>query len=434
MTDPYGYYDGIPPHDVEEPSQQQGEKPSPDANAELDEIYPVLDWHIVWAANDEEIPWLVDPIFERGKLYALFSKAGTGKSLLVLECAAAFATGRPVLGNPSREPMVVLYVDFENDPVDLVERLCAFGYGPADLGNLRYLSFPSLPALDSPRGGKHLTAVVDRHGAQVVVIDTVSRTIEGPENDNDTFHSLYRNALLPLKSRGVTVIRLDHAGKDDDRGQRGASAKDSDVDVTWKLEQTSQTTFRLVRGKHRNNHNPEYVDLTRKFMPLRHVAEADTDVDPAVAAIIRQLDSHNVDPGLGRNKVRPILTALGIEVSNQALSEAIKKRRNSAGIVRKPVRDRSAENDLETPCPQDQDSSPVFAGQPCPGQGTDIAGQSPSKDLSAVLPPYGEDSLDRSEGTDLLNQPRCIGCDKPAPHRNPNTWLCAVCSEAGQAA
>ncbi len=42
---------------------------------------------------------------------------------LALEIAAGLASGRPVLGNPARPPISVLYVDMENSQDDIRERL-----------------------------------------------------------------------------------------------------------------------------------------------------------------------------------------------------------------------------------------------------------------------------------------------------------------------
>lgn len=300
---------------------------------DVGQMYPELDWATIWDRVRDETDWLIEPLFERGRLYSVFSKAGVGKSLLLLELGGALASGRPVLGNPARDPISVLYIDLENSPGDLVERLSAFGYRPADLAHLHYLSFPSLPALDSATGGRHLVAAAEHYGAAFVVIDTVSRVVAGSENDSDTYHSLYWHALAPLKARDITVVRLDHAGKDSGKGQRGSSAKDSDVDVVWQLEQLTQVAYRLNRGKSRNNHHPEQIDLERRFSPLRHDIVRETGLDPAVAELVAHLNRLDVPPADGRDKARTALTAGGIKANNRDLAAAIKHRKTCPGQV-----------------------------------------------------------------------------------------------------
>lgn len=59
----------------------------------------------------------------------------------------------------------------------------------------------------------------------MVVIDTISRAVGGEENDNDTWLNFYQYTGLRLKQAKVSVIRLDHTGKDLTEGERGGSAK-----------------------------------------------------------------------------------------------------------------------------------------------------------------------------------------------------------------
>src|SRR5665811_1892888 len=140
----------------------------------------------------------------------------------------------------------VLYVDFENDPRgDVRSRLQAMDYGPADLEGLDYLSFPSMAGLDTERGALELLEAVKAYGSEVVIIDTVSRAVDGKENENDTYLQMYRHTGLALKRAGVAIIRLDHSGKDETKGQRGASAKSGDVDAVWRLTRVTEDRFRL---------------------------------------------------------------------------------------------------------------------------------------------------------------------------------------------
>lgn len=295
---------------------------------DIDSMYPVLDWPTVWDAVPDEVEWVAYPVFERGRLYSLYSPAKAGKSLLALDIVASLAAGRDVLGQPATGPMRVLYVDLENSPTDLVERLQDLGYGPHDLDGLRYMSFPSLPSLDSPRGGRHLLAAAAHHQADVVVIDTVSRLIHGGENDSDTFHALYRYAMAPLKALEKTVIRLDHAGKDEEKGMRGSSAKVSDVDAAWKLSRTGDERLRLDRMASRNSHSPEYVTLEQEAAPLRHVLVEGT-VSDEVSQLARTMDRLGIPESWGRDRCRQKLVEVGHAVRNSTLSEAIRVRKTT---------------------------------------------------------------------------------------------------------
>jgi hypothetical protein len=317
--------------------------------------YVPLDWRKVWQETPDDIEWMVEPLIQRGQSVALFSTAKTGKSLLCLEVAAALASGREVLGNPARDPIPVLYVDLENTQQDIKDRLIDLDYGPDDLDNLNYLSFPNLPALDSERGGRDLLAVALAHHAELVIIDTVSRVIAGKENDADTFHALYRYAIVPLKAHSVSVLRLDHAGKDVTQGQRGSSAKESDVDAVWLLIAKTGDRLALKRKAERSPYGSPLVELVREPNPLRHRTVNDGGVPSIVTELVSQLNRLSVPLDAGRNVARMALADAGIKASNTALADAVKLRKLSLDLSgdrrprRQPLRGR---HDLSKTCPE----------------------------------------------------------------------------------
>ena len=252
-----------------------GQEHTDEADAWVAEHLKELDWHELWADQTEE-EWIVEPLLPARRLIALYSAPKLGKSLLMLEIAAAVATGSEVLGTrPERRH--VLYVDFENDPKgDIKPRLVDMGYSPDRLDWLHYLSFPTLAALDSERGSKELLAAVHHYAAEAVFIDTVSRSVQGEENENDTWLNFYRHTGLKLKQAQVALMRLDHSGKDETKGQRGGSAKVGDVDAVWRMRRVRSDdgeTFILECEAHRFqlDNGSDKVMVERMASPLRHV-------------------------------------------------------------------------------------------------------------------------------------------------------------------
>jgi hypothetical protein len=305
----------------------------------------IIDWHQAWAGKPDHVEWLLEPLLERGTLNAWFGKPAAGKSLIALEVAA----GRPVLGGAVQEPMTVLYVDVENAVNGIVERLQAYGYEPGDLKRLIYSSFPDVPGLDTFAGGQFLLSAAEAHNPALVIIDTTSRIIAGKENDADTFLQLYRHALVPLKQRGITVLRLDHPGKDLQRGQRGSSAKDGDVDTVWLIEHVSQGGINFERRKSRNDHGAGSLYLTRKFEPLRHepggfgMAPRNADILEALAALHAPADITN-------RAAAKLLREDGKRVRAADLTVALRKWREHAGNTLFPEAPETPGN-TETPDP-----------------------------------------------------------------------------------
>jgi hypothetical protein len=281
--------------------------PSDQPNA-IRERFPLVDWHELWADETEE-EWIAEPLIPARRLIALYSAPKAGKSLLMLEIAAAIAGGRSVFGYPPGPPHRVLYVDFENDPRgDTRERLQAMDYTPDDLPNLCMLSFPVLSALDTEQGATELLAAIGEYDCSVVIIDTVSRSIQGEENENDTWLAFYRHTGLKLKQAGVALVRLDHSGKDESKGQRGGSAKSGDVDAIWRLKVTTDTRVDLECEASRFPIAEKHLTLRRDTHPLRHVATTDTYTDK-VRELYEQMERHGV-PKIADLTVRQMRNAI----------------------------------------------------------------------------------------------------------------------------
>lgn len=295
---------------------------------------PLLDWHALWADETEE-EWIVEPLLPARRLVALYSPPKVGKSLLMLEIAVAVSRGTQVLGVVPDRARRVLYVDLENDPKgDVRERLIDMDLGPDDLTDLAYLSFPTLAALDSDRGGAELLAAVVEYACEVVVIDTVSRAVAGEENENDTWLKFYRHTGLRMKQAGIAMIRLDHSGKDETKGQRGGSAKSGDVDAVWRLSRVTEETFQLTCEANRMRVAEKTLVLHREEGPLRHRVDAGGQRaawDVKLAAVVAAMDAADVPVEAGSTKVRAVVRAAGIRARNDVIRAAIKQRKQRLG-------------------------------------------------------------------------------------------------------
>jgi KaiC/GvpD/RAD55 family RecA-like ATPase len=287
-----------------------------------------IDWGEFWAEDHGTEDWLLDPVLPRGRSIALYSPAKTGKSLLALDLAVRLATGQRVLDRPAGNPEHVIYLDMEMSPDDLHERLEDMGYGPEwDLSHLHYYSLPSLPPLDSPSGGMTLLALAQRHAAALTVIDTTSRVIAGEENSADTIRAFYMFTGLPLRAEGITVLRLDHAGKSLEQGQRGSSAKNDDVDLVWQMTATDDGV--KLRATHRRQAwIPETVDLIRLEEPLRHERAAQA-WPSGTADLAAELDALGVPLTAPIRKCAEALRIAGKPARTAAITAAQRWRKNS---------------------------------------------------------------------------------------------------------
>ena len=266
-----------------------------------------VDWPTFWAEDDEEQEWVWKNVLARGRGHAIYAVHKGGKSLLALYAAAEMAT--------SSAGISCVYLDYEMTANDVRERLRDMNYGPtSDLSHLHYALLPTLPPLDTPEGGEKLDTLIgmvadaapERH--IVVVIDTISRAVWGEENSADTWRLFYIHTGLRLKQRGATWLRLDHGGKDAERGQRGSSGKGDDVDVVWKLSPTENGVL-LRRELARMSWVPETVTLLRQDYPLAYLPTAEDwpEGTGALANIMNRLELPlNVSERVAGKRLREI--------------------------------------------------------------------------------------------------------------------------------
>jgi hypothetical protein len=290
--------------------------------------FNLIDWNTAWDAEDKPC-WFVEPFIAEGRGHVVYAQAKEGKSFFVLSVAAGIATGRQTLDQPAGEPRSVLYLDYEMTMVDVTDRLIDFGYGPeGDLTNLHYALLPTVPPLDTESGGRRLLAVAQHVGAELVIVDTTSRAVAGEENSADTFQDLYRYTGTLLKREGIAYLRIDHAGKEADRGQRGSSAKNDDVDLIWQYKSTDSGA--KLAGIHRPGWVPHSFAVRRIDDNERiefEIDRSDQDYLPGTKERAALLDSLDIPRDWGRDKVRAVLKTDGHSITNAILSSAIRYRK-----------------------------------------------------------------------------------------------------------
>src|SRR5690606_2551078 len=220
---------------------------------------------------------------------------------------------------------------YEMTEEDLRERLEEFGYdASSDLSHLHYALLPSVPPLDTEMGGAELVQAAVKVGAQLVVIDTTGRAVSGSENENDTYLAFYRCCGQLLKRERIAYVRIDHAGKDITKGQRGASAKNDDVDVVWRLSRRDGDAMRF-EATHARMSWVRSFDAT-KVEDAGGVTFTTTEhSDPTgTHHVVRKLDELGAPLDISQRAAREICREHGIAAKNDALRAALRYRRRKA--------------------------------------------------------------------------------------------------------
>lgn len=310
------------------PSPPSRDEPGGQGEDDLEIMLPErVDWDALWL-REAHNEWLVEDVWPLGRQLHIFAGRKTGKSLLSLWMAAQLAIGRDPFTGAHQAPIDVTYLDHEMTEDDLLERVESMGLMPAQLGRLNYYLLPSMPPLDTAAGGSRLMQLVERDGSQAVIIDTLSRVVQGEENSNDTYQNFYAHTGRRLKQAGIGMARLDHEGHEPGRA-RGASSKADDVDVLWRLEATDGG-LALVRKAARIAWVPERVNIASTDDPLSfstglpswpHGTKDKAD----------ELDRIGAPVEVTKRQARALLKAGGLEPGRDGLLlKAIQYRKNRA--------------------------------------------------------------------------------------------------------
>jgi len=300
------------------------------------ELAHLVNWDKLWSDDRPDEEWLAEPIIPKGRSIALYAPAKAGKSTITLAIVAAVATGGRILGQTRATPTSCLYLDYEMTEDDLIERLTDLGYGPQDnLTNLHYALLPSLPPLDTPEGAHAILNLVDQTAAQLVVVDTFGRAVQGDEDKADTVRNFYRHTGLSLKARGVAVLRTDHSGKDTGKGMRGSSAKADDVDIVWQLSRTDTSKgdgIRLNRTHSRLSWVPQDIRITRTETDNGHdyIIDAQDQTWPngtrQDADLLTELE---LPTNIGFNHAKTAIREAGHKMRDSRIRTAIKFRKQA---------------------------------------------------------------------------------------------------------
>ncbi len=322
-NDPSDDFDALPP------------EPGATATGLLDR-FPRCDLGSLLDPNRPEREWVVGGLIPAGASVSIVAPAGEMKSLLTFAAVLAVARGdREFAGLVIPRPRLVMYVDAELTEDDLADRLRDLGVQPEGLDRLIYLHLPAFPPLDTEKGGADLVAVAHAYGLKrgdVIVLDSLQRVVDGPENDSDTFRAYYRHTALALKRCGFTVIRTDNSGKATGRGARGSSSKRDDVDLEWRQSRDRDAaTLSLTPDKARlaGVEPLVFAYATDDEGLLRFTTVGDPFRDQ-VTECGRWLDELGVAPSAGERVAGRALAAGGRKVLRNVLRVAIRDRRSIA--------------------------------------------------------------------------------------------------------
>lgn len=234
--------------------------------------------------------YLIDGIVQRGRVYALTSPTGHGKTAVALLLGCMVAIGRNI-GNMEVEQGHVLFLAGEN-PDDLTARFHAacqtYGLTDPDHLPIHFMpgNFPVTPETAELLRGK-IDATGNTYG--LIIGDSVAAYFSGEnENDNVQMGACARNWRILSKCRGTpAVIALSHPVKNPDRENllpRGGGAFIAEIDVNLTLwaEGERETTSLHWAGKIRG---ADFSPVNFALVPVKLIDKADKKGRPFMSVV-----------------------------------------------------------------------------------------------------------------------------------------------------
>jgi putative DNA primase/helicase len=262
--------------------------------------------------------FLIDGFLVKKSIAMLAGPVAQRKSILALNIAHALCTGEALFGYfdvPGGHERVV-YLCPEMGAASFVKRIKQIGLGEYVGKTLFIQTMSEKPtALDELDG--------ELPGA-VVIVDTITRFIEGNENESADMRK-FAQKVFRLMNAGATVVLLHHSKKGSsgslDDGLRGSSELAAFVDSCWVTELEDPKKPYESLSKMRNVKQRDFESNPFKLQPApgsfyltitgepEPEAVLNSKADDAATEALRKLLAGN--PKMGINKLRTALRAAG---------------------------------------------------------------------------------------------------------------------------
>lgn len=213
-----------------EESDRHRNTPTPAQVAEREDIFSIGQRVLLGVITRQGIrppEELIEGILLKGKVHQLYAAPAFGKSWVALWLA------KELINQGKR----VLYLDTENGPRIIAERLKAMGVEEEKLDEyLVYYSSPDLPM--TAEGIEAYVRLLEEVDPALVIFDSWVNFLSGAGLDENVSSDIAKWSLSfsrPARDRGITVLLLDHVPKEGATA-RGSGRKKEEMDVQWQLK------------------------------------------------------------------------------------------------------------------------------------------------------------------------------------------------------
>jgi len=297
--------------------------PEPEIEVIIGKPVAPVDWRTRYMTeyafrNVKPPEFLIDGFLAKKSVAMLAGPVAQRKSIIALNIAHALCTGEPLFGYfdvPGGHERVV-YLCPEMGASSFVKRIKQIGLGKY-IGTTLFVQTMS----ETPTA---LDDLDEELPGAVVIVDTITRFIEGDENKSEDMRK-FAQKVFRLMNAGATVILLHHSKKGSsgslDDGLRGSSELAAFVDSCWVTELDDPKKPYESLSKMRNVKQRDFESDPFKLKPApgfyylsmdgepEPEASLKSKADDAATNALRKLLADN--PKMGINKICAALRAEG---------------------------------------------------------------------------------------------------------------------------
>jgi len=240
------------------------------------------------ATRAKPTEWLIKGVLPAADLCAVYGGSGSGKTFVVLDMAAAIATGTPWRGHKTRKGRVlVVAAEGAGGFGNRVQALCSHIGVPADQLDIGLITVP--PNILEDDDIAELVASIKAVGeVSVIVIDTLAQVTPGAnENTSEDMGKALVHCRVISTATGATVLLVHHSGKDATRGARGWSGFKAAMDAEIEVIRHEDSPIREIAVRKQKDGS----DGARWGFKLDTVMLGlDADGDPITSCVVTPVD------------------------------------------------------------------------------------------------------------------------------------------------
>lgn len=238
--------------------------------------------------------YLIKGVLERQSNAVLFGHWNVGKTFVVLDMAAAIATGERWFGKRVRQGRV-LYLGYEGIRAMKKRMIALRGKHPKLADRSVPFEWQAVRTpLTKPEGvaalGRILRFYAERHGGapDLVIIDPLANALGGDDSDAMLMGTLNECVAALIQKQRCTVLRVHHSGHGNQDRARGHSSLPAGVDTEIRV-----TDQEIALTKQRD-------DVRGKFFFKLDVVTLgrDSDGDDVTTCTVSQIEENALSPEL----------------------------------------------------------------------------------------------------------------------------------------